>query len=173
MSESCPICLNRDSTTKICSNNHKTCKQCIIIYCTGNKRSCPMCRGDMYHFPLELLDYPYDVNIYRLQHRYSDFYNWENFNPKDNKNIISNINLSIAKEESGGYYDINENFRIYWGTEATNSVVASTNRVTLYQMQINEIECWMKLYNEMNILFIVQRNRKHTGMRLVRMVRWV
>ena len=165
MSESCPICLTRDSSTKICHNNHKTCKQCILIYCTSKKKSCPICRSDVYHFPLELLNFPYNANNYQLQHRYSDLSDWENFYPKDSKKIILNINLSIAKEELGGYIDINPNFRIYWGDEAN-----ITNRLSLFKRQMNEIDSWIKSYKEMNRILIVQRNRNTTAMRLVRMI---
>lgn len=170
--DECPICLIKKPVVKICVNNHKTCKVCAIISCNSGIHTCSICRGEIIHnFTLCDLETPYNINTHKLQHRYSDDALWEDFYDIDSKNILSNINLSYALDSIGGSYILNDNFKVYWGDHVNESILGLHwhnvhHAANLLLSQKEELINWRLKYKDI----IVQRNRNHTGMRLVRIV---
>ena len=171
MEDTCPICLIKPPTEIVCSNSHKTCKLCMIIACNSGLDTCPVCRAPVFlnKFKLSDLIVPYDYNVKILQHRFDDSAKWEGFRLSDSLKFIQYINLEKAKEKTGGYYNINNTFTIFWGDKVNQSIIGthynSSYAPILYNKQKEEIDKWKTIYGDE---IFVQRNNTHTGMRLVR-----
>jgi hypothetical protein len=170
--QSCPICLDNFSTSvTICKNKHKSCIMCIRQWIL-NSDTCPVCRSTM------VISGKYDQQKHKLQHRFSDTSPWENYNEADSDRIISHINLSIK----GGSCSLQirehgPSFNIYWGDHVSNCILTSQflnvfdrNGETMYDEQKRELKKWKDNHNKYGFEegIIVQRNKAHTGMRLVR-----
>jgi len=170
--DKCPICLYKNSNTIVCENKHKTCKSCIILYCLNNNDNvkCPICRDyiNKSKFTLNNLDIPYNYNYHKLQHRYNDSSPWKNYNFIENMNIIIQINLSFARELTGGQYLLNNLFKIYWGDNVNISILSDTINKDLYRRQKTEIMRWKGLYGNNTIIQL--NNETYLGLRLVRIV---
>ena len=104
-----------------------------------------------------------------MQHRFNDSAEWEEFRLSDSLKFIQYINLEKAKEKTGGYYDMNDRFELYWGDNVDQNIIGTHYNpqyaTILYNKQKKELDKWKILYGDE---IIVQRNKTHTGMRLVR-----
>ncbi|VVU95494.1 hypothetical protein CPAV1605_1245 [seawater metagenome] len=172
MNNECPICLTKKSDTVLCNNNHMACYTCKLIICQLDNSTCSICRAPLVErISILELKKPWNYNTHKLQHRFNENAAWEEYTSEDNKNIIANMNLSYLLEKNGGSYDINDTFKIFWGDDVNETIIGRSlididADQILYSRQKNELKTWME--KEKNIM--VQRNKYHTGMRLVKIV---
>jgi hypothetical protein len=171
MDKECAVCLIRETSEIICPNSHKTCKECIIILKHNNMNRCPICREILTtNLSINDLIEPYNSSTHKLQHRFDDCAQWEDYDDLSNRNIIANINISYVQEQYGGSLIISNNFIIYWGNQVNNSILEThpnpNYAEVLKENQKQELLNWRANYEDK---IIVQRNKNHTGMRLARL----